>query len=145
VFYIYLSTNSNLCHLQHKLTGFCNRDKKCLQRGTDWGYKWSGLGLGFKGLMSFLTQSNLLVFSNNKPKQKYKVMLNAHSSINIVFLTSNIPGRGSFGILFSYEWQLAATVWRQSDDGTVSGSSSTINITFGLIYIVDREWRKLQN
>jgi hypothetical protein len=39
VFCIYLRTNSDLCHLQHKLTGFYNRDKKCLQRGTDWVFK----------------------------------------------------------------------------------------------------------
>jgi hypothetical protein len=39
VFCIYLRTNSNLCHLQHKLIGFCNRDEKCLQRGTDWIFK----------------------------------------------------------------------------------------------------------
>ena len=36
VFRIYLRTNSGLCHWQHKLTGFYNRDEKCLQRGTDW-------------------------------------------------------------------------------------------------------------
>jgi hypothetical protein len=36
VFCIYLRTNSDLCHLQHKLIGFYNRDGKCLQRGTDW-------------------------------------------------------------------------------------------------------------
>jgi len=36
VFCIYLRTNSDLCHLQHKLIGFYNRDEKCLQRGTDW-------------------------------------------------------------------------------------------------------------
>ena len=36
VFYIYLRTNSDLCHLQHKLIGFYNRDEKCLLRGTDW-------------------------------------------------------------------------------------------------------------
>jgi len=29
VFCIYLRTNSNLCHLQHKLIGFYNRDEKC--------------------------------------------------------------------------------------------------------------------
>jgi uncharacterized protein (DUF2237 family) len=39
VFCIYLRTNSDLCHLQHKLIGFYNRDEKCLQRGTDWGFK----------------------------------------------------------------------------------------------------------
>jgi hypothetical protein len=28
-----------MCHLQHKLIGFYNRDEKCLQRGTDWVFK----------------------------------------------------------------------------------------------------------
>jgi len=36
MFCIYLRTNSDLCHLQHKPIGFYNRDEKCLQRGTDW-------------------------------------------------------------------------------------------------------------
>jgi hypothetical protein len=36
VFCVYLRTNSDLCHLQHKLIGFYNRDEKCSQRGTDW-------------------------------------------------------------------------------------------------------------
>ena len=39
LFCVYLRTNSDLCHLQHKLIGFYNRDEKCLQRGTDWGFK----------------------------------------------------------------------------------------------------------
>jgi hypothetical protein len=50
VFCIYLRTNSDLCHFQHKLTGFYNRDEKCSQRGTEWVFKYSGLRLGFKGL-----------------------------------------------------------------------------------------------
>ena len=36
---IYLRTNSDLCHLQHKLIGFYNRDENCLLRGTDWVFK----------------------------------------------------------------------------------------------------------
>jgi len=28
-----------LCHLQHKLIGFYNRDEKCLQHGTNWVFK----------------------------------------------------------------------------------------------------------
>jgi len=36
---IYLRTSSDLCHLQHKLIGFYNRDGECLQRGTDWVFK----------------------------------------------------------------------------------------------------------
>jgi len=43
MFCIYLRTNSDLCHLQHKLIGFYNKDKKCLLRGTDWVFKYSGL------------------------------------------------------------------------------------------------------
>ena len=39
--------NSDLCHLQHKLIGFYNPDEKCLQRGTDWGFKYSGLRFVF--------------------------------------------------------------------------------------------------
>jgi len=48
---IYLRTNSDLCHLHHKLIGFYNRDEKCLQRGTDWVFKYSGLRFVFKGLI----------------------------------------------------------------------------------------------
>ena len=41
---LYLSENKQrLVHLQHKLIGSCNRDEKCLERGTVWGFKWSGL------------------------------------------------------------------------------------------------------
>ena len=37
---MYLSENKQrLVNLQHKLIGFYNRDEKCLQRGTDWGFK----------------------------------------------------------------------------------------------------------
>ena len=39
VFCIYLRTKSDLCHLQHKLIGFYNRDEKCLLRGTNWVFK----------------------------------------------------------------------------------------------------------
>ena len=52
VFYIHLRTNSDLYHLQHKLIGFYNRDEKCLLRGTDWVFKYSGLRFVFKGLIT---------------------------------------------------------------------------------------------
>ena len=50
VFCIYLRRNIDLCHLQHKLIGFYNRDEKCLQRGTDWVFKESCLRFIFKWL-----------------------------------------------------------------------------------------------
>ena len=37
--YLFLRTNSDLCHLQHKLIGFYNRDEKCLLRGMNWVFK----------------------------------------------------------------------------------------------------------
>jgi hypothetical protein len=54
MFCIYLTINSDLCHLQHLLIGFYNRDEKCLQRGTDWVLKLSGLRFVFKGLNSIV-------------------------------------------------------------------------------------------
>jgi hypothetical protein len=50
VFCIYLRTSSDLCHLQHKLIGFYNRDENCLQRGTDWVFKYNSLRFVFIGL-----------------------------------------------------------------------------------------------
>jgi len=50
VFCVFLRTDSDLCHLQHKLIGIYNRDEKCLQRGTDWVFKLSSLCFVFKGL-----------------------------------------------------------------------------------------------
>ena len=54
MFCIYLRKNSDLCHLQYKLIGFYNRDEKCLQRGTDWDFKYSGLRFVFKRLIYVL-------------------------------------------------------------------------------------------
>ena len=39
VFCNYLRTNSDLCHLHHKLIDFYNRDEKCLLRLTNWVFK----------------------------------------------------------------------------------------------------------
>ena len=43
MFCIYLRTNSDLCHLQHKLIGFYNRDEMCLLRGTNLVFVFKGL------------------------------------------------------------------------------------------------------
>ena len=57
MFCIYLRTNSDLCHLQHKLIGFYNGDEKCLLRGTNWAFKYSSLRFVFKGLKSSFRRS----------------------------------------------------------------------------------------
>jgi len=54
MFYIYLRTNSDLYHLQHKLIGFYNRDEKYLLCGTDWVFEYSSLCFVCKGLMTLL-------------------------------------------------------------------------------------------
>ena len=61
-FCIYLRTNSDLCHLQHKLIGFYNRDEKCLLRGTNWVFKYNSLSFVFKEL---ITTTN--IYSQCKP------------------------------------------------------------------------------
>ena len=39
VFLIHLRTNSDLCHLHHKLIGFYNWVEKCLLSSTNWVFK----------------------------------------------------------------------------------------------------------
>ena len=39
LYVLYLRTNSDLCHLQHKLIGFYNQVEKWLLRGTNWVFK----------------------------------------------------------------------------------------------------------
>ena len=54
MFCIYLRTNSDLCHLQHKLIGIYNRDEKCLLRGTNLVFKSDRYSFVLKGLMLYL-------------------------------------------------------------------------------------------
>ena len=56
MFCIYLRINSDLFHLYHKLIGFYNPNEKCLQRGTDWVFKYSGLRFVFRGLLIEILQ-----------------------------------------------------------------------------------------
>jgi hypothetical protein len=51
VLYLSGEKNRDLGHLQHKQFGFYIRDEKCLQRGTDWVFKYSSLRFVFKGLI----------------------------------------------------------------------------------------------
>jgi len=60
VFCIYPRTNSDLCHLQHKLIGFYNREEKCLQRGTDW---VSNIAVCASSLKGYRTQSIVKIFA----------------------------------------------------------------------------------
>jgi len=61
VFCIYLRTNSDLCHLHHKLIGFYNPDEKCLLRGTNWVFKYSRLRFVCEGL-TYLPESPVKSF-----------------------------------------------------------------------------------
>jgi hypothetical protein len=48
--FIWEKKNGDLCYLQHKLIGFYNRDKKCLERGTDCVFKYNSLRFAFERL-----------------------------------------------------------------------------------------------
>jgi len=69
VFCIYLRTNSDLCHLQHKLIGFYNRDEKCLLRSKDWVFKYSSLRFVFKWLMIRESKDDLLLHPKDRGKR----------------------------------------------------------------------------
>jgi len=75
VFSIYLRTNSDLCHLQHKLIGFYNRDEKCLLRSTDWDFKWSSLLFIFKGLKCIVTLQMFLLADWNSSMLRCALLL----------------------------------------------------------------------
>jgi hypothetical protein len=58
IYVLYLSENKQrLVPLKHKQIGFYNRDEKCLQRGTDWVFKYSGLRFVCKGLKDSVIES----------------------------------------------------------------------------------------
>jgi len=54
VFFIYLKSNNDLCHLYHKQIGFYNQDEKYLLRGTDWVFKQNSLRFVFKEFIPYL-------------------------------------------------------------------------------------------
>jgi hypothetical protein len=93
VFCIYLRTNSDLCHLQHKLIGFYNRDKKYLLRGTDWVFNWSCLPFVLKGLNNlwmFYSWRTIIWLRINLQKYKYicktvGIGINCMNCIHVVF------------------------------------------------------------
>jgi hypothetical protein len=41
--FVFVWEQTATCSIYIKRIGFYNRDEKCLQRGTDWVFKWSGL------------------------------------------------------------------------------------------------------
>jgi len=65
---IYLRTNSDLCHLLHKLIGFYKRDEKFLQRCTLWCINCSFLDRVFKWIDSQIPLS--LTANQYNPKFK---------------------------------------------------------------------------
>ena len=61
--FIFLRTNTDVCSIQYKPIGFCNRDEKCLQRGTDWVFKYSSLRFVFKGKRVLIGYSSYKITS----------------------------------------------------------------------------------
>ena len=84
VFCFYLGTNSDFHHLLHKLTGFYNQDEKCLQRGTDWVFKYSSLRFVFKGLMTVL--GTVIAVSVIQCVTNHHNLVNKANLMHILFL-----------------------------------------------------------
>ena len=92
-----LRTNSNL---QHKPIGFYNPDEKCLQRGTDWVFKYSGLRFVFRRLIyELLARHNqkgthvviLLVTWKHTLQRTYYICITKTENFNVVKLLNCRP------------------------------------------------------
>jgi hypothetical protein len=86
VFCIYLRTNSDLCHLQHKLIGFYNRDEKCLQRGTGWVFKYNTLRFICKGLNLIILMGNKNLAYSLKSQTNIYICRSFNVIVNIVII-----------------------------------------------------------
>jgi hypothetical protein len=58
---VYLGTNRDLCHLQHKLIGFYNRDEMCLPRGADWAFNTAVCSMARLSLQAVIPESERVV------------------------------------------------------------------------------------
>jgi hypothetical protein len=72
-----------LCHLQHKLIGFYNRDEKCLQRGTNWVFKKSSLRFVFIGLYNINCFDGIMFYEILEVKKNSKIL----EKLRITFVT----------------------------------------------------------
>jgi hypothetical protein len=92
---IYLKTNSDLCHLQHKLIGFYNRDEKCLLCDTNRVFKQSSLRFVFKWLIHPSDIQILLFYSVTKiHSNKFNFELN-NKILTVVFCYKKCKKRNS--------------------------------------------------
>jgi hypothetical protein len=72
-FCIYLRTNSDLCHLHHKLIGFYNRVEKCLLHDTYWVFKLSSLRFVCKGLNRLIQLLEIIRITNTRIHYQCKI------------------------------------------------------------------------
>jgi hypothetical protein len=89
VFCIYLRTNGDFCHLQHKMIGFYNRVEKCLQRGTNWVCKLSSLRFVFKRFTIHLIMYLLEYYFNNHFTQQFSTHLTSSRTAKFKSPTTN--------------------------------------------------------
>jgi hypothetical protein len=81
--------NSDLCHLQHKLIGFYNRDEKCLQRGTDWAFKQSGLRSVYKRLIHLTSHSQACARAHTRTRTRTHTHTHTHTLKNCTLLSES--------------------------------------------------------
>ena len=98
MFCVYLRTNSDLCHLQHKLIGFYNREKKCLQSGTDWIFNHLTPNNPYMGRTAPLTSKRciLYIYSTNTGTEYFKHALQSpffslQNAVCFIMLTCLFP------------------------------------------------------
>jgi hypothetical protein len=72
------------------MIGFYSRDEKCLQRGTDWGFKQSCLRFVFKVSIKYftLTQRGFLLHEGERPASTLDTLLTLVTHTTNVLLLS---------------------------------------------------------
>ena len=73
VFCTDLRKDRDFCFVRHKLISFYNRCGKCLQRGTDWVFKYSGLRFVFKWLNKVALNVQYINITTTDPPQSQEI------------------------------------------------------------------------
>ena len=140
MFCIYLRTNSDLCHLQHKLIGFYNPDEKCLLRGTDWVFKYSGLRFVFKGLTKQNLSSKSHKLSETRGKTRVVRNYNNHSHFHYVFLLDIIVIKKKSSVQSRVHFYLRSELPKQTSNLQCFGPQSGKYLIFHILSTSYKVW-----
>ena len=146
MFCIYLRTKSDLCHLQHKLIGFYNRDEKSLLRGTDWVFKYSSLRFVFKRLNDTVVWSCRVSFRLKKGKKGTQTYIISMSPCPAVYVFCYYFRQNYSSVsIFFYSWAAPSTVDVKPPLQWIIGSLVEFKPTWAWRYLLTHNPKDMKN